>query len=73
MLDNFFNKILARKIVNCYNINVKIKEQRMAEQMDKIAESIDFIYITDFNFINRLYKHRTIFRYAFLMNSKMYV
>jgi len=47
----------------------------MAKQMNKIAESIDFlsIYITSFNFINRLYKHRTIFRYAFLMNSKMYV
>ena len=49
----------------------------MAKQMNKIAESIDFlyiyIYITGFNFINRLYKHRTISRYAFLMNSKMYV
>ena len=45
----------------------------MAKQMNKIAESIDFIYITGFNFINRLYKHRTIFPYAFLMNSKMYV
>ena len=45
----------------------------MAKQMNKIAESIDYIYIMGFNFINRLYRHRTIFRYAFLMNSKMYL
>ena len=51
----------------------------MAKQMNKIAESIDFlyiyiyIYITGFNFINRLYRHKTIFGYAFLKDSKMYV
>ena len=78
ILTNIFNndiKIIERKIVKCYTINVKIKEQRMAKQMNKIAESIDtvYIYITDFNFINRLYKHKAIFPYAFLMNSKMYV
>ena len=32
-----------------------------------------YIYITGFNFINRLYKHKAIFPYAFLANSKMYV
>ena len=48
ILTNIFNndiKIIERKIVKCYTINVKIKEQRMAKQMNKIAESIDFLYI----------------------------
>ena len=45
----------------------------MAKQMNKIAKSIDTVYIMDFNFINRLYSYMAIFRYAFLMNSKMYV
>ena len=71
--------IVARKIDNCYNINVKIKEQRTALQMNKIAETIDtvyiyiYIYITDFNLIKNLYKYKTIFSCAFLRNSKMYV
>ena len=68
-----FTKVIARRIVNCYNINVKIKETKDVLQINKIAESVDFLYITGFDFINRLYKHRTIFPYAFLTNSKMYV
>ena len=47
------------------------------KEMYEIAESIDilyiYIYIVNFNLKNRLYKHRTIFPYAFLMNSKMCV
>ena len=41
--------------------------------MNEIAETTDTVYIMNFNFINRLYKHKAIFPYAFLMNSKMYV
>ena len=41
--------------------------------MSKIAKNIDFLYITGFNLKNRLYKHKAIFPYAFLMNSKMYM
>jgi len=47
----------------------------MAKQINKIAESIDilYIYIVSFKLKNRLYKHKAIFPYAFLKNSKMYV
>ena len=41
--------------------------------MNKIVESIDTVYITDFNLIKNLYEYKTIFSYAFLRNSKMYV
>ena len=44
--------IVARKIDNCYNINVKIKEQRTAKQMNKIAENTDIKYIMSFNIKN---------------------
>ena len=68
-LKNF----IARKIDNCYNINVKIKEQRTAKQMNKITENTDIKYIMSFNIIKNLYKYKTIFSCAFLKNSKMYV
>ena len=70
ILENSKN-ILARKIDNCYNINVKIKEQRTAKQMNKITENIDTEYITGFNLIRNLYKYKTIFCCAFLKDSKM--
>ena len=57
----FIKNIVARKIDNCYNINVKIKEQRTAKQMNKIAENIDTEYITGFYLIGNLYKYKTIF------------
>ena len=68
-LKNF----IARKIDNCYNINVKNKEQRTAKQMNKITENTDIKYIMSFNIIKNLYKYKTIFSCAFLKNSKMYV
>ena len=42
--------------------------------MNKIAETIDtvYIYITGYNFIKCLYKHKAIFPYAFLRYSKMH-
>ena len=64
ILTNIFNndiKIIARKIVKCYTINVKIKEQRMAKQMNKIEQTLAVVYIVNFNLINRLYKHKAIF------------
>jgi len=79
ILTNIFNndiKIIERKIVKCYTINVKIKEQRKALQMNKIAKTVGIVYIyiyVSFNLKNCLYKHKAIFPYAFLMNSKMYV
>ena len=76
ILTNIFNndiKIIERKIVKCYTINVKIKEQRMAKQMNKIEQTLAVVYIVNFNLINRLYKHKAVFPYAFLMNSKMHV
>ena len=76
ILTNIFNndiKKIERKIVKCYTINVKIKEQRMEKQMNKIAKTVGIIYIVSFNLKNRLYKHKAIFPYAFLLNSKMYV
>ena len=59
--------IVARKIDNCYNINVKIKEQRTAKQMNKIVENTDIKYIKSFNLIRNLYNYKTI-----LKNLKMY-
>ena len=43
--------------------------------MNKIEQTlaVGYIYIMNFNLINRLYKHKAIFPYAFLKNSKMYV
>ena len=40
--------------------------------MNKVAKSVDtvYIYMTDFNFINYLYKHVDIFSYVFLLNQK---
>ncbi len=40
--------------------------------MRKIVESVDtvYIYITGFNFINYLYRHKTIFTYVFLHCQK---
>ena len=64
ILTNIFNndiKIIERKIVKCYTINVKIKEQRMAKQMNKIEQTLAVVYIVNFNLINRLYKHKAIF------------
>ena len=48
ILTNIFNndiKIIERKIVKCYTINVKIKEQRMEKQMNKIAKTVGIVYI----------------------------
>jgi len=42
--------------------------------MNKIDENRLKLYILRaLNFIDRLYEHKAIFPYAFLMNSKMYV
>ena len=41
--------------------------------MNKIAVRIDYKYSKIFNSINRIYKQKTVFHYAFFMNSKMYV
>jgi len=67
--------VIARKIDNCYNINVKFKKQRTAKQMNKIEQTLAvvYIYIVTFNLIENLYKYKTIFSCAFLRNSKMYV
>ena len=48
ILTNIINndiKIIERKIVKWYTINVKIKEQRMAKQMNKIEQTLAVVYI----------------------------
>ena len=37
-------------MVNCYTINVRIKEQRIIK-VNKIDENLDAVYIAGYNFI----------------------